>query len=600
MKTIGIKLADGTFYPILKEGEAQNHTLDVTTVKDNQTKVQIDLYRSETASMDDAEYVDTLEVTKLNPHPNGEPTLHLSLNLDENNELTAKVLDDETGEKSETQVSLVNRTLAERENTEPDFTLAETAIGENELSALEAEETKPEPNPFATEDFSFDTFEDEPPAEDADKPAAEADDFNLDDITLDLPPLDLDDVADKTEDTAAQTADEPAITAIPAEPTDSDDFSLDDIPLDLPDFDEPEMTTEETVAEPADDSTAELADLPDFDDDTFAQTEITETEPADDDAGEPDFSYLSDESTETESADEPATAETPEDSFDLPDFGNLDDGDFTADDTIIEENATDDTAPETETESADTATADDMFAELDETKADDEIAAIALPDFDETSDSDSTAVADDDFDTAASAAAASSAMDFSDLYDKETMAGKHSTLYDDEETDETVKKTRVPVTICVICAIICIIATLLVLFVIPSKYNWKNWSKHSRNADGEWISPVKEIPLDLTPVPQDPVDDSDWAVPSPIAPEAEEDKIVVAPQPELVVPAPLPAEKPKTTSDIRYRIKWGDTLWDISEAYYKNPWRYPRIARYNNIKNPDLIISGTDILIPEE
>lgn len=600
MKTIGIKLADGTFYPILKEGEAQNHTLDVTTVKDNQTKVQIDLYRSETASMDDAEYVDTLEVTKLNPHPNGEPTLHLSLNLDENNELTAKVLDDETGEKSETQVSLVNRTLAERENTEPDFTLAETAIGENELSALEAEETKPEPNPFATEDFSFDTFEDEPPAEDADKPAAEADDFNLDDITLDLPPLDLDDVADKTEDTAAQTADEPAITAIPAEPTDSDDFSLDDIPLDLPDFDEPEMTTEETVAEPADDSTAELADLPDFDDDTFAQTEITETEPADDDAGEPDFSYLSDESTETESADEPATAETPEDSFDLPDFGNLDDGDFTADDTIIEENATDDTAPETETESADTATADDMFAELDETKADDEIAAIALPDFDETSDSDSTAVADDDFDTAASAAAASSAMDFSDLYDKETMAGKHSTLYDDEETDETVKKTRVPVTICVICAIICIIATLLVLFVIPSKYNWKNWSKHSRNADGEWISPVKEIPLDLTPVPQDPVDDSDWAVPSPIAPEAEEDKIVVAPQPELVVPAPLPAEKPKTTGDIRYRIKWGDTLWDISEAYYKNPWRYPRIARYNNIKNPDLIISGTDILIPEE
>ncbi len=600
MKTIGIKLADGTFYPILKEGEAQNHTLDVTTVKDNQTKVQIDLYRSETASMDDAEYVDTLEVTKLNPHPNGEPTLHLSLNLDENNELTAKVLDDETGEKSETQVSLVNRTLAERENTEPDFTLAETAIGENELSALEAEETKPEPNPFATEDFSFDTFEDEPPAEDADKPAAEADDFNLDDITLDLPPLDLDDVADKTEDTAAQTADEPAITAIPAEPTDSDDFSLDDIPLDLPDFDEPEMTTEETVAEPADDSTAELADLPDFDDDTFAQTEITETEPADDDAGEPDFSYLSDDTAETESADEPATAETPEDSFDLPDFGNLDDGDFTADDTIIEENATDDTAPETETESADTATADDMFAELDETKADDEIAAIALPDFDETSDSDSTAVADDDFDTAASAAAASSAMDFSDLYDKETMAGKHSTLYDDEETDETVKKTRVPVTICVICAIICIIATLLVLFVIPSKYNWKNWSKHSRNADGEWISPVKEIPLDLTPVPQDPVDDSDWAVPSPIAPEAEEDKIVVAPQPELVVPAPLPAEKPKTTGDIRYRIKWGDTLWDISEAYYKNPWRYPRIARYNNIKNPDLIISGTDILIPEE
>jgi len=49
-----------------------------------------------------------------------------------------------------------------------------------------------------------------------------------------------------------------------------------------------------------------------------------------------------------------------------------------------------------------------------------------------------------------------------------------------------------------------------------------------------------------------------------------------------------------------YRIKWGDTLWDIADAYYKNPWRYPRIARYNNIKNPDYIISGTTIRIPAE
>lgn len=600
MKTIGIKLADGTFYPILKEGEAQNHTLDVTTVKDNQTKVQIDLYRSETASMDDAEYVDTLEVTKLNPHPNGEPTLHLSLDLDENNELTAKVLDDETGEKSETQVSLVNRTLAERESSEPDFTLAETAIGANELSALEAEEAKPEPNPFSTEDFSFDTFVDEPTTDDADTAAAETDDFNLDDITLDLPPLDMDDAADKTEDAAAQTADDPATDTISSEPNGDDDFSLDDIPLDLPDFAEPEATAQETVAEQTEDVTAEPADLPDFNDDAFAPDEPTQTEAADGNTDEPDFSYLSDDSAETEPADEPATDELTEDSFDLPDFSDLDDGDFAADDTIIEETATDDSADETEPEHADTATADDMFAELDESNAEDDLAAVPMPDFAEPAASDSPAFGEGDFGTAAGATAASSAMDFSDLYDEETMAGKHSTLYDEEEADETVKKTRVPVTICVICAIICIIATLLVLFVIPSKYNWKNWSKHSRNADGEWVTPVKEIPLDITPVPQDPVDDADWAVPSPIAPEAEEDKIVVAPQPELVVPAPQPAEKPKTTGDTRYRIKWGDTLWDISEAYYKNPWRYPRIARYNNIKNPDLIISGTDILIPEE
>ena len=114
MKTIGIKLADGTFYPVLEEGTPKKRMLDLTTAKDNQTKVQIDLYRSENGTMEDAEYVDTLEVTKLNPHPNGEPELHLSVGLDEENNLTAEVVDPETGKKSETEVNLVSRTEAER------------------------------------------------------------------------------------------------------------------------------------------------------------------------------------------------------------------------------------------------------------------------------------------------------------------------------------------------------------------------------------------------------------------------------------------------------------------------------------------------------
>jgi len=58
------------------------------------------------------------------------------------------------------------------------------------------------------------------------------------------------------------------------------------------------------------------------------------------------------------------------------------------------------------------------------------------------------------------------------------------------------------------------------------------------------------------------------------------------------VPAVIPKE------GVSYRIRWGDTLWDISEAFYRNPWLYPRIARHNNIRNPDLIISGRTIRIP--
>jgi len=58
------------------------------------------------------------------------------------------------------------------------------------------------------------------------------------------------------------------------------------------------------------------------------------------------------------------------------------------------------------------------------------------------------------------------------------------------------------------------------------------------------------------------------------------------------VPANIPRE------GVNYRIRWGDTLWDIAEAFYRDPWQYPRIARHNNIRNPNLIISGRVIRIP--
>jgi len=66
-------------------------------------------------------------------------------------------------------------------------------------------------------------------------------------------------------------------------------------------------------------------------------------------------------------------------------------------------------------------------------------------------------------------------------------------------------------------------------------------------------------------------------------------------------PAPVKSYKVPNTipkEGVRYKIRWGDTLWDISEAFYRNPWLYPRIARFNKIRNPDLIISGTYLRVP--
>jgi len=116
--------------------------------------------------------------------------------------------------------------------------------------------------------------------------------------------------------------------------------------------------------------------------------------------------------------------------------------------------------------------------------------------------------------------------------------------------------------------------------------------------------PVK--PPEPTPVPApDPVRSSEpvqqVTQPVPViqapvtAPAPRQDTTRVRPPAPVAsynVPAVIPRE------GVNYRIRWGDTLWDISDAFYRNPWLYPRIARFNNISNPNLIISGRTIRIP--
>ena len=65
--------------------------------------------------------------------------------------------------------------------------------------------------------------------------------------------------------------------------------------------------------------------------------------------------------------------------------------------------------------------------------------------------------------------------------------------------------------------------------------------------------------------------------------------------PAPVLSYKVPAVIPK--NGVVYRIQWGDTLWDISAAFYRNPWLYPRIAKDNKIRNPDLIIAGSNLRI---
>lgn len=451
MKTIGIKLADGSFYPVLEDNTPSEKKLELTTAHNNQTKVMVDLYRSATCSMDDAEYVDSLQIENLVARPNGEADIKFTISLDEDNQLSAKIVDSETGNESNTTITLVSRTLEERlvtdeygindSNSNKASAVAAGAVAAGGLLAAAAamrEKVKDE-----TE------VEEEPVVENVD------DGVPFGDETL-------------VEEAAVEES-----------------VSNEEIPAD------------ETII-----------------DETFADEALADDTITEDNSGLPDMDFdIPDDNTETE------TPEMPDDFFNTDDLDNTE--------------------------------------ERQETMKD--------PTFDSVS-------------------PAAGGLNFDGLYDEETERGTPA----ENGADEVKKKTKVPVIICIICAIICIIATLLILFIIPSKYNLIT-KKHAKEA-GTTVSieePAPEAEPILEPEPE------------PVVPEAKEDEIIIIEKAEEVVPAqpPVAEEKPK---NITYKIKWGDTLWDIADTYYKNPWKYKYIARYNGIKNPDYIISGTKIVIPAE
>ena len=547
MKTIGIKLADGSFYPVLEDNKPSEKQLELTTAHNNQTKVMVDLYRSATCSMEDAEYVDSLQIENLNARPNGEADIKFSVSLDEDNKLSAKIVDSETGNESNTNITLVSRTLEERLVTDEygindseekkgngAAAVAAGALAAGGLLAAAAamrDKQKDEPEPEVEEEpvvtdvdegvpFGDETFVDEPVVEDEadaveetaaeDQPVADEETSSeSDEMTFDLP----DDAAENT-----------------AEESISESDSLDDMNFDLPD--DTTETSEETVA---DETISDSLDDMNFDlpDDT---TEASEETVADETISDDTFA---DETT----ADDTISDDLPDMDFDLPD------------DT-------------TETNEEENPQMPDDFFNTD--------------DLDNTESTEET-MRDSTFDSESPVA---SGLNFDGLYDEETERGTPA-QNDDEEVK---KKTKVPVIICIICAIICILATLLILFIIPSKYNLLT-KKHAKEncAPVAIEEPVPEPEPIAEPEPE----------PEPAVPEAKEDEIVIIEKAEEVVPAqpPVAEEKPK---NITYKIKWGDTLWDIAGTYYKNPWKYKYLAEYNGIKNPDYIISGTEIIIPAE
>ena len=317
------------------------------------------------------------------------------------------------------------------------------------------------------------------------------------------------------------------------------------------------------------------------------------------DAGSPSDSP-SEENENAQKADES------EDPFALPDFDESENA--AATNTTDELNELDlPDFPEIENSKTDNLSDLDLpdFPETESSKTDD-FSEFDLPDFpseenlnmnddnfmDTAHEKDDDIFADSSENTMAETG---NALDFDGLYDKETVAG---TSYSEGNStaEEIRKKTKIPVLICLVCAVICIIAVVFMLLVVPSKYNLLG----KRKADTHEQVVTEQKITESIPAPAPVPESMPESKPAPQT-QAKEDEIVIVTEPKIVETVepekPSEPEKPKV---ITYKIKWGDTLWDIANAYYKNPWRYRMIARYNNIKNPDYIISGTTIQLPQE
>ena len=631
---IGIKLADGSFYPVMEEGKPFSKKLELTTVRDDQTTVHLDLYRSATGSMDDAEYVDTLVVENLVPHPKQEHSLNLNIKLDENNMLSAEIDDPETGAISNSKVSLV--TLKKEDlAAEPDYSITPEENIENfdEIDEIIDENVIDNLNDFEESDKLPEEIDIEIPADFSDSEptflgenlSSEEDFLVEDDTSLNNDFVFPEEIENSQESDNFDTKDAMILGGVGAAAVAgavlADNLSTtEEIPTIEEDvIEEPQSFQEDSQLEEIDilvpEETSESAEMDDFafpadaeissesavlDDFAFPSADTEETSES---AVLDDFAFPSaDTEVSSESAvlDDfafpSADTEISSESAELDDFAfpsadteissesaELDDFAFPADTEVSSESA--------ELEDSAFSVADSELPNFDDFDIDSEesfemednapFTFDSLPEFDEIPElKDNSTDFSDDF----------AAMDFElpeiDESKYEFAASNEGgdplfdSLYEEnyKETEKSQKKTTIPVVICVICALICLGVLGIILWLTkPNFFEKKD------------VEPTVTIPVENVETELPVLEKEDLT-------SAKENEIVITPEP--VVPE-IPEPKVEVApAKVIYRIKWGDTLWDLAESYYQNPWLYPKIAKANNIKNPDVIISGTDIEIP--
>ncbi len=135
--SIGIKVANGSYYKVLDEGSHAKRRVVLTTVNDNQGSVQIDLYKGHDHTLADAKYIGSLVIDKIDPSPKGKPDIELVLGVGEDGTLNATASDRATGERQSLSVSMSSIAEGNTYNV-PDFSLDERYQPELGVSPEEA------------------------------------------------------------------------------------------------------------------------------------------------------------------------------------------------------------------------------------------------------------------------------------------------------------------------------------------------------------------------------------------------------------------------------------------------------------------------------
>lgn len=80
--------------------------------------------------------------------------------------------------------------------------------------------------------------------------------------------------------------------------------------------------------------------------------------------------------------------------------------------------------------------------------------------------------------------------------------------------------------------------------------------------------------------------------------QLEEGKKLVIPNVPVRKPVTTIKEDAQTISVSSYTVVKGDTLWKISVRAYQDGYKWPEIAKANNLSNPSLIHPGNVLTIP--